>query len=75
MGAEHLGHGPVVAGQIDHEGLSELRGDSLIGQKIADIEQVAGMLAVQRRHDLAGVEIRVGDHPGLGIAEALFHRP
>jgi hypothetical protein len=26
--------------------------------QVADIEQIARMLAIQRRHDLAGVEIR-----------------
>ena len=43
--------------------------DALVGEQIADVEQVARMLAVEGGDDLAGIEIGEGEHLHLGKAE------
>ena len=41
---------------------------------LTDVEQVAGMLPIQRCDDLAGEESLEGDNVHLGLAEGLFDR-
>lgn len=48
-----LGNRPVMADEVDDECLAEIVRDAFVGEQIADIEQVARMLPVERR------EIRV----------------
>lgn len=45
--SEHLGHRPVVADEVDNEGLTEIVRDAFVGQQIPGVEQVARMLAVE----------------------------
>ena len=49
---QHLGHGPVVAEQIDDEGGAQPIVDALVGEQIADVEQVPRMLAIEGGDDL-----------------------
>ena len=69
---ENFGHRPVMAQQVDDEGLAQRVVDAFICQQVAHVEQVARVLAVERRHDLAGVEIRKVDERHFGEPELLF---
>ncbi len=48
--------------------------DALIGKKISDVEEVARMLAIQRRNQLASVEIGKRNEPHLSEAQGVFDR-
>jgi hypothetical protein len=56
-GGEHFGHRAIVAEQVDDEGFPQCVVDTLGGKQIADVEQVAWLLAVERSNDFAAVEI------------------
>lgn len=47
-----------MADDIDQKGPAQLVADSVLGQEIAHIEEVARVLAIKRCDDLAGIEIR-----------------
>ena len=53
--SEHLGHRPVVADEVDNEGLTEIICDALVRQQIPNVEQVARMLPVECGDDLPGI--------------------
>ena len=40
-GRENLRHGPVVAEDVNQEGLSQVWPDTLVCEKVADIEEIA----------------------------------
>jgi hypothetical protein len=50
-----LGNGSVMADEVDDERLAEIVRDAFVGEQIADIEEIARMLPVERRDELAGI--------------------
>ena len=64
----------MMAHQIDDKGGAELAVDAFVRQQIMDVEQVARMLAVERRHQLAGEHVRKRHHLNGGKAELLLDR-
>jgi hypothetical protein len=71
-GREDFRHRPIVAENVDDEGLSDLLADALGRKKIAHIEQIPGMLAIERGDELTGVKISEADDLDFGEAEPLF---
>ena len=69
---QQLGQGPVVADQVDDEGGAQPLVDAFARQQLAHIEQVARMLPVERRDQLAGEQIGERHHPHRGEAELPF---
>src|SRR6185437_6919173 len=72
-GCEDFGHRPVMADQIDDEGFAEFVIDAFVGEQVANIKKIAGMLAIKRGHKLAGVQVWKADHRHLSEAELFFN--
>jgi hypothetical protein len=51
----NLGNRPVMTDEVDNERLAEIARDAFVGEQIAAIEEIARMLPVERRDELAGV--------------------
>jgi hypothetical protein len=66
-GCQHFRYWTVVAEDVDDESFPQVFADALVREKVADIEQVARMLAVQRRDELAS--IKVGEADDLDFSE------
>ena len=47
--------------------------DALVGEQVPHVEQIARMLAVERRDDLAGIEVGKANDLDFRKAELLFH--
>jgi len=43
-----------------------------MAHEIANVEEIAGMLAVQRSNQIAGIEVLEGNDSGFGITEGLI---
>jgi|HubBroStandDraft_5_1064220.scaffolds.fasta_scaffold08266_2 hypothetical protein len=56
-GSEEFGERTVRADEIDDEGAAQILIDAFVCQKIADIEEVARVLAVQGGDNLSGIEV------------------
>ena len=69
---KNLGHRAIVAEQVNDEGLAQIVSDALVGEQVAHIEEIAGMLAVQRRDDLARIKVGEDTTAGLGKSEFRF---
>ena len=54
---QHFVGRPVVARQIDHEALDHAVADVARFVELPHVEQVAGVLSIQRGHQLAGVQL------------------
>ena len=57
---QQLMHRTVMAGQIDYKGSARLGSEALVVQQQPHIEQVAGVLPVERRANLSGVQVGEG---------------
>lgn len=57
MWTQQLVRGPIVADQVDEEGPEQILVDSFIGVEEMDVEQVARVLAIKRRCNLAGIKV------------------
>ena len=64
---QHLVHRPVAAGQVDHEGAPDAGRDALVSKELHHVEQIARMLPVQRRDQLAAVHVLQRDDRNLRI--------
>jgi len=64
-GIEDFVHRTVVADELDQESLPDFRCHPSVVQQMLDVEEVARMLAVQRRAYLAAEELRLRDGPRL----------
>jgi len=69
---KHLDRRSIVAHNVGEECLPQGLGYALFGQKIPDVEKVAGVLTIKRRDKLAGIEIVEGDDLGFGVSERVF---
>ena len=74
-GREDLRHRAVMAEDVNDEGFPQASINPLVRQKVADVEQVAGMLPVERRDQLAGIKVGEADHLDFGEAELRFDGP
>lgn len=54
-GFQDFGHRPVVTQQINNERLPQRVIDAFVGEKVANVKEVARVLAVERGDDLASV--------------------
>lgn len=59
-----------MAQKIDDEGHADVFCDTLVREQLANIEEVARMLPVQRGQDLASIQIGEGSYLQLGKAQA-----
>ena len=57
----------LMSDEIDQEGLADLHGQATVPEEQHDIEKVPGVLPVEGGADLAAVEVRGGEDPGLEI--------
>ena len=58
---------PVMAREIDDESAADAGRDSLVREKLHDVEQMAGMLAVHRRKQLAAIHVFERHHRDFEI--------
>lgn len=61
-----------MANEIDEEGAEQIVADSFLREQIVGVEQIPGMLAIERSSDLAGIEVGEGDELDFGESESLF---
>ena len=47
----------IMTRKIDHESAPDSVGDSFVLEELLDIKQIAGMLAIQGRNQLAAINI------------------
>lgn len=69
---KHLDLRSIVAHDVGEECLPQGLGYALVGQKIPDVDKVAGVLTIKRRDKFAGIEIVEGDDLGFGLSECVF---
>ncbi len=69
---QYLRHRAVVAEQVDDESFTQVLAYALVGQQVPHVEQIAGVLAVERGDDLAGVKVGEADDLDFRIAEFIF---
>ena len=67
-------HGPVMAREIDDKGAANAGCGPLAREELHDVEQVAGMLPVHRRHQLAAIHILERDDRDSRSAAAQFSK-
>jgi hypothetical protein len=70
--AQNFRHRPIMAEEVYDEGRAQIVADAFVPQQIADIEQIARMLAIEGGDDLSGVEIGRRDHLDFGESEFVF---
>jgi hypothetical protein len=63
-----------MADQVDDKGAPRGVTDSFVGEQVAAIEEFAGMLTVERRDELATLEVgkrevRLTKYPGISLFE------
>ncbi len=58
---EHLGHGPIMAEQINDERAAQGVVDAFVGQEIPHVEEIPRMLSIEGGDEFAGEEVGEGD--------------
>lgn len=64
---QHFMDRPVAAGQIDHKRTPDAGCDALVCKELHHVEQVARVLPIQRRNQLAAVDVLQRHHRNIQI--------
>jgi hypothetical protein len=62
-----------MAEKVNDEGFAQIVVNSFMREQVAHIEEVPRMLAIERGHDLAGVEVSEADDGHFGEPEFFLH--